>query len=125
MERILTLDLGGTAVKAGLFSNGSLEKTTVWRHNYKDCGQNQARDDILTKSRIFGGNHIAAIGLSVAGLIASDNTLYRSTVLTSLEGSDIGNFLQRGLSASRFSIDNDGDCGAIGEYCLFAILREI
>lgn len=117
MERIiLTLDLGGTTVKAGLFSNGKLEETADWRHDYKDCEQDQAKDDILARSKKFSGNHVVAIGLSVAGLIASDNTLYRSTVLTSLEGFDIGNFLQRGLSASRFSIDNDGDCGAIGEY---------
>lgn len=113
--RILALDLGGTAVKARIYSDDLVEKEVSWDHDYKDYGLEKAKEDLVSKAKEFSGEKVDAIGLGIAGLIATDNTLYRSTVLTSFEKFNLPDFLRGELKAKVVTIDNDADCGAISE----------
>jgi len=115
-KRILALDMGGTSVKAGLFYRDEEEKETSWEHNYRDCGLKKAKADLITRIKKFSTCKVDAVGLSVAGLIATDNSLYRSTVLTSFTGFNIPEFLRQELGVEVVTIDNDADCGAMGEW---------
>ena len=92
-NKILALDMGGTSVKAALYYHGNIEKQTFWEHNYKDCGLEKAKDDLINKINDFCNHKIDAVGLGIAGLIAKDDSLYSSTVLTSFQGFNIPLFL--------------------------------
>jgi predicted NBD/HSP70 family sugar kinase len=96
-QKVLALDLGGTSVKAGVFIEGNLEKTTIWEHDYRHCTIEKAKQDLMTKINAFCNYSINAVGIGVAGLIAKNNSLYRSTVLTSFTGFDIPEFLKQEL----------------------------
>jgi len=115
-RRILAIDMGGTSVKAGVFVEGNLEKTTKWEHTYNDCSLNKAKKDLIDKIKAFYNYRIDAIGIGVAGLIAKDNSLYRSTVLRSFNGFNIPGLLKHELGVGIVTIDNDADCGAISEW---------
>lgn len=115
-KRILALDMGGTSVKARLFYGDETEEETSWEHNYRDWGLKKAKTDLLKRIKEFCGYKVDAIGLGVAGLIATDNSLYRSTVLISFVGFNIAEFLKQELGVDIVTIDNDADCGAIGEW---------
>jgi predicted NBD/HSP70 family sugar kinase len=117
-KKILSLDLGGTAVKIGLFEDDNLVKTASWRHDYKDCGLEKAKEDLLKRSLEFCDTKVDLVGLGVAGLLATDNTLFRSTVISSFKDFNIGQFLKDKFGAFGYSQDNDADCGALGEYYL-------
>ncbi|MBI4980608.1 ROK family protein [Candidatus Woesearchaeota archaeon] len=117
--RILSLDLGGTAVKARVYFGEQIEKETLWHHDYRDCGLEKAKTDLLNKIKSFSKEKMEAIGLSMAGLIATDGSLYRSTVLTSLEKFNLPIFFQKELDAKIVTIDNDADCGAFSEKTFF------
>lgn len=117
-ERILALDMGGTSVKAALYNDvpyrNSLLKETSWVHRYKDCGLEKAKADLIDRIKGFCDCKIDAVGIGVAGLVATDNSLYRSTVLTSFIGFNLPDFLKQELKAEVVAIDNDADCGAMG-----------
>lgn len=113
--RTLALDLGGTAVKASIFNEGALEKSTTWRHRYRDIPANLAQEHLIRESREFAGVSVERVGLSLAGLLADDGTLFRSTVLTAFEGTSFREIFQEAFGAQHVSLDNDADCGAIGE----------
>lgn len=113
--KILALDLGGTAVKARIYSSGLVEKESSWSHDYRDCSLDQGKEDLLSKIKDFLPGKIEAVGLGVAGLIATDNSLYRSTVLSSFEKFNLPDFLREELKVKAVTIDNDADCGAFSE----------
>jgi len=115
-EKILALDMGGTSVKARMYEDGRVEKTTKWEHNYRDCGLENAKEDLVDRINSFCDCGLDAIGLGIAGLIATDNSLYRSTVLTSFVGFNLPDFLRKEFNVKAVSIDNDADCGAISEF---------
>lgn len=115
-QPILAIDMGGTSVKAGLFINGIEVKNTRWEHDYKNCGLYSAKKDLSEKLHIFHDKAVGAIGLGVAGIVASDGSLYRSTVLTSFCGFHLPKFLGKEYQTEIVTIDNDADCGAISEY---------
>lgn len=113
---VLAIDMGGTAIKIALFDNNGYEKKrTSWQHHYRDSGLENAKSDFISRCKEFCPQPVDAIGLSVAGLIATDGSLYRSTVLTSFTGFDIPEFLKTAYGAKVVTIDNDADCGAIAE----------
>lgn len=114
-KTILALDMGGTSVKAAIYKGSKVKEETKWEHNYRDCGLEKAKEDLVSKIKAFYNGKLDAIGLAVAGLIATDNSLYRSTVLTSFTGFNIPDFLKQELGAQVITIDNDADCGAISE----------
>jgi len=115
-KKILVIDMGGSAIKAGLFKNGKLIKEMSWRHNYKDCGIESAKSDLVANLRKICDCKVDIVALGIAGLISKDGTLFRSTVLTSFTGFDLGKFLAKEFRASDHIQDNDADCGAIGEH---------
>lgn len=117
MERVtLALDIGGSAVKAGLFESESVVKRGEWRHEYRDCGLTDAKKNLLIAIKNFYDGDVDAIGLSLAGLIATDDSLFRSTVITSFENFNLGQFLKDNLNVQVVNTDNDSDCGAVGEF---------
>lgn len=113
--KILSLDMGGTSVKARIYSGNQVEKETSWMHDYRDCGLEKAKIGLVSKVKEFSGGKVDAVGLGIAGLIATNNSLYRSTVLTSFEKFNLLEFLKEELKAKAATIDNDADCGAISQ----------
>lgn len=115
-DRILALDIGGTSVKAGIFKDKCLEAQITWEHDYKNCGLTDAKKDLLRRIRDFCSGHLNAVGIAIAGLVANDNSFYRSTVLTSFVGLNLPEFIKKELGVEIATIDNDADCGAIHEW---------
>lgn len=116
---ILALDMGGTAIKAQLYLGHKVEKKTRWEHDYRDCSLEKAKSDLTTKIKNFCSDNsykIDAIGLGIAGLIGTDGSVYKSTVLTSFQGFNLPVFLKDKLNVEIVTIDNDADCGALSEY---------
>lgn len=114
-KETLALDMGGSAVKAGLFLNGRLSKVDSWRHRYNDTLPEDSKADLLANCISFAGEEVRLVGLAIAGLIATDGTVFESTLMSSFDGINIGKFLKTELGASAYSQDNDADCGAVGE----------
>jgi predicted NBD/HSP70 family sugar kinase len=116
MEKILALDLGGTSLKLGLFDGEDIVKTEDKKHNYTGSDLEPVKKDILARINSFlSGEQISAIGIGIAGLIAPDDSLYRSTVFPSVIGFNLAKYLSKTFGVP-VSIDNDADCGAWGEY---------
>jgi hypothetical protein len=116
-KKILALDMGGTSVKAAVFDWSGQEMMKVrWEHAYKESSLEDAKGDLLARINQFCDKDIDALGLSVAGLVATDKSLYKSTVLTSFTGFNISEFLKEELGVKHATIDNDADCGALAEY---------
>lgn len=116
MKPIIALDMGGTSVKAGVYHWTDRLKETSWQHNYRDCRLEEAKKDLVSRVRDFNHFKIDAVGISIAGLLAKDGSLYKSTVLTSFQGFNIPQFLRQELDAGIVTIDNDADCGAFAEF---------
>lgn len=122
-EKILVLDMGGTSIKAGLIrvDGGQIEEDDEWRHEYQASDLEDAKSDLVSKirSNVCRERETAnAVGIAIAGLVADNNSLYRSTVLTSFQGFNLPNFLKKEFEAKVATIDNDADCGAICEWHL-------
>jgi hypothetical protein len=115
-KKTLVLDMGGSSVKAGLFYGDKLFKTETWRHEYAVLEQDAALAHLKKSIFHFFGKDFDHIGLGIAGLLACDGSLFRSTVLIAFTGLNIGELLKDYFSAINFIEDNDADCGAIGEY---------
>ncbi|MEA2036262.1 MAG: ROK family protein [Nanoarchaeota archaeon] len=119
---ILALDIGGTSVKAAIYQ-GNKPKSAYWLHNYLDCGLEEAKSHLVEKIKGFFSEKVDAVGIGIAGLIATDDSLYRSTVLTSFEGFNIPKFIKGEFNTDVVTIDNDADCGAFSEYGHFQRYR--
>ncbi|MBN2095112.1 MAG: ROK family protein [Candidatus Aenigmarchaeota archaeon] len=116
MAKILAMDLGGTGLKLGLFEGENLTRTSGGRHNYTSADLETVKKDIsLRVDSFLSGDEVSAIGIGIAGLLSQDNALYRSTVFPSLIGFNLAEYLG-GRFGVPASIDNDADCGALGEY---------
>ncbi|MFA6097327.1 MAG: hypothetical protein WC788_06910 [Candidatus Paceibacterota bacterium] len=115
-KETLVVDMGGSAVKAGLFQDGKMIEKGLWRHDYKNSCFAAARSDLLSKLKEICSGRADLVGLGIAGLLSCDGTLFRSTVLTSFTGSNIGQFVAKKFGAESYTQDNDADCGAIGEH---------
>jgi predicted NBD/HSP70 family sugar kinase len=115
-KETLALDMGGSAVKAGLFLDGKLAKVDSWRHKYNDSLPADSKAALLSNCITFAGEKVSLVGLAIAGLIATDGSVFESTLMSSFDGVNIGDFLKTGLNASGYSQDNDADCGAVGEF---------
>ncbi|MFA5855926.1 MAG: ROK family transcriptional regulator [Candidatus Pacearchaeota archaeon] len=114
-QKILALDMGGTAIKAGLFDlNGNITDKYSWKHDYNSLAEKDAVEDLEKRVLEFTKNkEILVAGIGLAGLIATDNSVYRSTVLGSFIGKNIPEIF-KGIGISNTSIDNDADCGGLG-----------
>ncbi len=115
-NKTLAIDMGGSAIKAALIWNGKIMQEGSWRHDYRDSDLGAAKSDLLMKLKNICGSEADLVGLGIAGLLSKDGTLWRSTVLTSFSGFDIGQFVAKEFGAMSYSQDNDADCGAIGEH---------
>jgi hypothetical protein len=112
----MVIDMGGSAVKAAAILKGKIVKERSWRHNYRDCGLELAKSNLLMNLKEICPNGTDLVGLGIAGLLSKDGTLFGSTVVTSFAGFNIGQFLAEEFGAIAYSQDNDADCGAIGEH---------
>jgi predicted NBD/HSP70 family sugar kinase len=113
--RILALDIGGTAVKAGVFEGDRMVKSHSWFHSYNSSESAEARTDLLGAIKDFD-NRFDAAGLGLAGLVADDISLMRSTVLGSLIGLSWPDFFYDNFGVEVVTADNDADCGAVSEF---------
>jgi len=122
MHRVIGIDLGGTAIKGGLFStNGecfhSLEILTENRAFHPVC------DQIVRVAKSLGSkadSTIVGIGLGVPGGIKRDKaTIHFSPNFPEWSDVDMKNELEaRGLQS--VTIENDANCAAITESVLGA-----
>ncbi len=112
--KILALDIGGTAIKAGIFrENGIIDETTEYQTNRHEGGQ-KLMERILEITNSYRG--IDRIGISATGQIdsASGSVIYGTDSLPGWPGTRIKELIEKSMGV-HVAVENDANAAALGE----------
>lgn len=112
---IISLDLGGTAIKGGLFVNGMMTKSSKQPTNAKE-GKEAIFNGLLSLYRTLDDGKVEALGLSSAGDIDPEKGIcvYATSNLPGWTGFPIAQRLKEATHVPVY-VDNDAICALIGE----------
>lgn len=110
---ILGIDIGGTKIKYGYFTNEkSLVKSGEINSDAK-CGANKLIQNVYS---VLDSFDFTALGVSTAGVVAKDGSiLYANENIPNYTGVKLKEILEKKYCA-KTTILNDIDAGAIGQY---------
>lgn len=115
MENYIGIDLGGTTIKGGLVSGG-----TIIRKNFTELKKQGSEIDIITD--IFNlidslwDENVAGIGFAVPALIDfQEGTVYGFSNIPQLENKPLKQMLENRFKVPVY-LQNDANCFVLGEY---------
>ncbi len=113
MIKYIGVDLGGTTIRLGLYSNGKLEKVISDYTNVNE-GRNLILDRIISNIVKMGTKDVKAIGIGVPGIVSSNNNTVIKCVNIPFENLDLADEISSRVGI-KVKVDNDGNLAALAE----------
>lgn len=112
--RVLTYDIGGTAIKAGLFDHGELKIVDTFETHAKK-GATSVIQNVIRHAQQFC--NIEAIGISTCGQVESEHgtIAYANDNMPGYTGMPVASIIESALHVP-VHVENDVVCAGLGEY---------
>ncbi len=113
MNNYIGIDLGGTTIRLGLYSEGTL-KRVLSDHTKAHEGRDAIIDRIVKNIKKIGLDQVKAIGIGVPGIVSSDNKTVIKCVNIPFENLNLADAIRDRVHVD-VKIDNDGNLAALAE----------
>ncbi len=113
MSKYIGIDLGGTTIRLGLYSNDNLEKVISDYTNVHE-GRDKIVDRIVKNIIEIGTEDVQSIGIGVPGIVGSNNNTVIKCVNIPFENLNLADVVSSRIGID-VKVDNDGNLAALAE----------
>ena len=110
---VISIDLGGTKISAGIIKNKKLVKVVTEKTNSK-ASKNQIIKQIIQIIEGLFNSNIKCIGIGVPGIVDKNGMIYEAVNIPSLDKVPLRKILEKKFKIPVF-IENDANCFVLGE----------